>query len=251
MADEPTKEPEEGKPQEPTEEPVKEEQKAGEPQPALDYEKSYKELQSKFNQRDEEIKLSRKEKDEALKNLENWKKLGAVIENDPELFETIKKKLGAEEPPKDNGQAKPDETKLFIRDNIIDRFEDRYKIKDLEPEKAEGLRKKIGGQLQLMLDPQGTGKDLNDLMLEVPLNKLPMYFENAYKLATSDDAEEQARLRGVAEASANNQGMIGSIPSSSVNTKEIPLTDKEKVTAKKLGIAEKDYAEYKVKQYKE
>jgi len=249
MADEPKKEvPEEGKPQESPKEPVKEEPKeAGEPQPALDYEKSYKELQSKFNQRDEEIKSARKEREEAQKNLENWKKLGAVIENDPELFESIKKKLGTEEAPKTDGQAKPDETKLFIRDNIIDRFEDRYKIKDMEPEKAEGLRKKIGGQLQLMLDPQGTGKDLNDLMLEVPLNKLPMYFESAYKLATADDSEEQARLRGIAEASANNQGMIGSIPSSSVNSKEIPLTDKEKEVSKKLGISEKDYAEYKNK----
>lgn len=245
MPEEPKTEEPQGQPPEITKEPEKKEE-SGEPQ-KQDFEKSYKELQSKFNQRDEEIKTARQEKEEALKNIENWKKLGAVIENDPELFGKVKEKLGVKEEAPANGKAQPDETKLFIRDNIIDKFEDRYRIRDLEPEKAQELRTKIGGQLQTMLDPQGTGKDLNDLMLEVPLNKLPMYFENAYKLATSDDTAEQSRLRGLAEASENNAGMIGSIPSSSAKGNLTPLTDKEKEAAKKLGISEKDYAEYKNK----
>lgn len=153
--------------------------------------------------------------------------------------------MGVEdEEPKTNGKAKPDETKLFIRDNIIDKFEERYGIRNLDSQKAEDLRKSIGAQMQLMLDPYGTGKDLNDLMLEVPLNKLPMYFENAYKLATADDSEEQARLKGLAQGQSNSAGMMGSIRSSSVNDKQVTLTEKQREVARKLNISEEEYIKY-------
>lgn len=237
-------EPKEETPQEPvTKEPVKEEVKTetGDPQKPTDWEKRYKDLQSTFNKRDEEVKTLNE-------NLNNWKKLGAAIESDPERFNTVKKWLGVEaEAPKQepNGQAAPDETKLFIRDQVIDRFEAKYGIRGLEPEKQQDLRRKVGGQLQFMMKGfAAEGEDLGQAMLKVPLNELPMYLENAYRLATADDAEEQARLRGMAEANSNNNGMIGSIPSSSAKTNTIVLTDKQKEAAKKLGISEKDYADY-------
>ena len=229
-------EPKEETPPEITE-PVKEEEKQETPKETVDFEKRYKDLQKAYNKRDIEVT-------EYKQNLENWKKLGTVIENDPELFNSIKNKLGTGEPAKPNGQAK-DDTKLFMRDQIIDRFETRYRIKELEPEKAEELRKKIGSQIQFMMKGfAGEGEDLNDTMLKVPLNELPMYFENAYRLAVADDNTEQARLRGIMEAQTNSQGMIGSIPSSSAKTDNIVLTDKQKEAAKKLGIKETDYVEY-------
>lgn len=252
MPEEPKKEEPQGNPQqEPKQEPAKTEEPKKEtqetPEAQVDWEKRYKDLQSTFNKRDEEVKELGTLKDE----VEKWRKLGAVIESDPEKFETIKKWVTVQPAATEaNGQAQPDEAKLFIRDNIIDRFEDKYRIKDLEPEKAEALRKKVGTELGIMLKGYfQEGEDLNQTMLKVPLNELPMYFEKAYRLVTSEDKEEEARIRGIAEASQNNQGMIGSIPSSSVKENQVALTDKEKEAARKLGISEKDYAEYKVKQY--
>src|SRR3990167_6104160 len=206
--------------------------------------KSYQELSKKLGEQGKELGDTKKEREALAENLKKWEQLGTVIESDPELFEAIKKKVETPEKGDSNGKVAPDESKLFIRDNIIDRFEERYGIKSLEPEKAKALRNAVGGHLQLMLDPYGSGENINDLMLKVQISRLPMYFENAYKLATSGDSEEQARLRGIVEASANNTGMIGSIPSSSANSKEVVLTDKQKIAAKKLGIAEKDYIEY-------
>lgn len=250
MPDEPKEAPKEEKPQEQKEEPVKEEPKQEKPQEQIDYEKSYKELQSKFGTQGTELGDLRKKYEEAEKNLENWKKLGAVIEGDPKLFEDVKAKLSNPEPKKEepNGKAEPSEERKFLNKQIVGRFEEKYKISELEPEKAEALRQKIGTHLQLSLDPYGTGEKVDDLIQKVPLDRLPMYFENAYKLATLGDSEEQARLKGLAQAAENANGMIGSIPSSSANGNEITLTDKQKETARKLELSEKDYADYLKKQ---
>lgn len=208
---------------------------------------AYAELSKQIGKQGEELGRTKKQNEELAKNLKNWEQLGAVIEADPSRFELVKSWVKPTEEPKKD-EPKPSEERRFLNKQIIGKFEDKYKINDLESEKAQELRGKIGTHLQLMLDPFGTGENVDKLLEKVPLERLPMYFENAYRLATAGDAEEQARLKGFAEASQNANGMFGSMPSSSVNPTTVVLNEKQKEAAKKLNIQEKDYIEYLKKQ---
>ena len=226
MPDEIKEEPKEETPTEVTTEPVKEEEK--QETPKEDYEKRYKDLQSAYNKRDQEVK-------EYKQHIENWKKLGEVIESDPELYKTVEAKIKG--PTESNGEA-PDEVKQTISQNVVREFETRYGLDKLPPEKAQEIRIKIGQEIQSV-----SGVSIND----VPLSKLGQILEKGYMLATVGDKEEQARRQGYLEARENREAEFGNIPSSGVNSKQIQLTPDEQKVARRLNISDEDYAKYKDK----
>lgn len=204
--------------------------------------KAYEELSKTIGKQGEELGKTRKEKEELAKQIENWNKLGQLIESDPELFATLEKKIKGEQPTEE--QPKTDDVRETVTANILKEFESKYGITGLPTEKAVDLRTRIGREIAAMYDPEGK-KDPAVLLAEIPLSKLAGVLERGYTLATVEDKEEQARKQGYIEARQNREGEFGSIPSTGVNTNQKSLTPEEEKTARKLGISPEDYLKYK------
>ena len=226
MPDEIKEEPKEETPEPETTEPVKEEEKQETPN---EYEKRYKDLQSAYNKRDKEIA-------EYKQNIDNWKKLGEIIESDPELYKQVESKIKGPTS-ESNGEA-TDEVKATISQNVVREFETRYGLDKLAPEKAQEIRTKIGQEIQSV-----SGVSIN----EIPLSKLGQILEKGYMLATVGDKEEQARRQGYLEARENREAEFGNIPSSGVKEQNKTLTPDEQKVARRLNISDEDYAKYKDK----
>lgn len=124
--------------------------------------------------------------------------------------------------------------------SIVDKFSTDKGIDKLDPEAKKEINIKVGAMLQDMLDPKGN-KNLQQIMEDVSLTKLPQFLENAYYLATKDSTVAEAIERGKREALGQSVGVMGSIPSSAPNTSEVVLTPTEKETAAKMGIPEDRY----------
>lgn len=195
--------------------------------------KAYEEAQKLIGRQGEDLGRTKKEKEELEKQINNLNILTKVIEGDPELFNAVKAKLT--NTPQDK-PAETDEVKVTITSNVIKEFEQKFGLNKLDPEKAQAIRLAIGQRVERL-----TGKSIND----VPLSQLAETLESGYTLATANDKEEQARLKGIAEARENQEAEFGSIPSSGVNATPVTLTPGEKEAARKLGISEEDYIKYK------
>lgn len=205
--------------------------------------KAYEELSKTIGKQGEELGKTRKEKEELAKQLENWNKLGQLIESDPELFKTLESRINGE-PKQTQEQPKSDDVRDTVTGNIVKEFETKFGITNLAPDKATDLRTRIGREIAAMYDPEGK-KDPSVLLAEIPLSKLAGVLERGYTLATVEDKEEQARRQGYIEARQNREGEFGTIPSTGVNINQKTLTPEEEKTARKLGISPEDYLKYK------
>lgn len=179
-----------------------------------------------------------------------------TIWSDQELFnkttETHNKRLGItptndKDKPKDDKIAvtpQPSATEIDNRNahikNIVDKFSTDHGITKLEADKQKEINTKVSVELQEMLDPMGN-KTLNQIMETVSVTKLPAYLEKAYFLATRTEQIEAAKKEGANQ----NAGIIGSIPSSSIEESSIALSAKEKDIAAKQGVSEEKYLENK------
>jgi len=209
---------------------------------AAEIAKSYIELQKQYGKHTQDVSKTREE-------LAKWEKLGQVLEDDPELYkqveEAIDKLSGKKSDTIENDQAPQiKDIKVTQENSIINEFEKDFGINSLSTEKRQALHEKIGTELAEMLDPGGK-KTVRQVMDSLPLPKLRTYLEKAYRLATDGDREERARMQAFLENRQNNEASFGSIPSSSVSSKQGQLTEAEKVTAKKMGISEEAYLKQK------
>jgi hypothetical protein len=168
------------------------------------------------------------------------------LEADPELFKQVEKSIekfsGKKTDTTVNDQVSEEikDTKSATENQIVTGFEQKYKLDILPTEKKTALQGKIGKELAEMLDPGGK-KTIKQVMDSIPLTRLPVYLEKAYRLATIDDRDEQIRAKAVLDARINAEASFGSSQSQSLSTKEGSLTDQEKKTAKKFGISEEKY----------
>lgn len=194
--------------------------------------KAYEELSKKIGSQGEEIGKTRKEKEELEKQIKNLNYLAQVIEADEDLFKAVEAKIKGT--PEDK-PTQPDDVRQTITGNVIKEFEQKFGLDRLESEKAQAIRTAIGQKVERL-----TGKSIND----IPLSQLAETLESGYTLATQNDREEQARLRGIAEARENREAEFGSIPSSGVNATQVTLTPGQKEAARKLNISEADYIKY-------
>jgi len=195
--------------------------------------KAYEEAQKLIGSQGEKLGRTTKEKEELEKEINKLNYLAEVITNDPELYKQVEAKIKGttEEKPE-----QPDDVRQTITGNVIKEFEQKFGLDKLPDEKAQAIRTAIGQKVERL-----TGRSIND----VPLSQLAETLESGYTLATANDREEQARLKGIAEARENRDAEFGSIPSSGVNATQVTLTPGEKEAARKLGISEEDYIKYK------
>lgn len=195
--------------------------------------KAYEEAQKLIGSQGEKIGKTTKEKEELEKQLNNLTYLAQVIESDPDLFKAVEAKIKG---PVETKTEQPDDVRQTITSNVIKEFEQKFGLDKLDDEKAQGIRTAIGQRVERL-----TGKSIQD----IPLSQLAETLESGYTLATQHDQVEQARLKGILEASENRGAEFGSIPSSGVKGNEKPLTPDEQRTARRLGISEEDYKKYK------
>ncbi len=201
---------------------------------ATEIAKSYLELEKKLGDSSSSVAETRKK-------LEQWETLGKVIKGNPDLekqvLAEIDKISGTSK--EDATKKQPDDTRKATETIIVNNFERNFGIDRLPSEKRTDMFKKISNELVEIVDPGGN-RTVREVLDEIPLERLPIYLEKAYKLATVDDAAEQNRLKGFLEARNNSEGMFGSIPSGSTK-RGIELTPQQKETAKKMKISEEEY----------
>jgi hypothetical protein len=132
--------------------------------------------------------------------------------------------------------------------NIISTdFEKKTGIHELPVEKQKEVRGKVGQMIKEMLDPKGN-KTIGQVFQEVSLSKLPWYLERAYDLVTKDEQLTKAKDEGKNEILSQYQdqvGVVGGVPSSSVNVDNVALTPQERTAARRMNISEEDYLKNK------
>ena len=200
------------------------------------------------------------------------KRVNPVLEtiwSDPELYNTVlekhNKRLGIVTDPKggkkdddddddDAGKGTPsaaeNENRQFLVNQAINTFEKDSGLDKLSPEARKGVNERIFMELKDMLDPMDN-KTIMQVLAEVSLKKLPRYLEKAYTLATKDDQIKAAMEAGKKSLDDDGTGIIGSMPSGSVNIDQVTLTAKEKEIARRMNVPEEKYLENKKKKLKE
>lgn len=201
---------------------------------ASDIAKSYLELEKKLGS------YSQTEKE-----LQDWRQLGKVIKQDPELVKALEAKVAGEQKSEANGKAN-DDTRNALSNKIVGDFEKDYGIDRLSEDKRREMHKKIGEELADMLDPGGN-KTTREILDSINLSRLPQYLGKAYRLATIDDEAEQNRAKGIIQARQNSEGTFSSMRSSGGQSQKTTLSPEEEATAKKLGISPEKYLEQKKK----
>lgn len=207
---------------------------------AEDIAKSYIALEKKLGERPRVDEKTQKE-------IAKWRQLGAIIENNPVLYKTIEdevKRIRGESA-EDTQESKPDDVRLATQSRIMSDFERDFGINQLPQDKRKDLSEKILLEVAEMYDPSGE-KSIKEVINSIPLHKLNRSLEKAYRYVTADDREEQGRLEGLVEARQNSEATFGSIPSSSINSQAVKLTEDEKKVARRMGISEADYLKEKL-----
>lgn len=205
--------------------------------------KSYIELEKKFADHGKEVGQTRQE-------LENWKALGRVIEDNPELAKQIDEEIDRiagkkSESNKTDQTPKSDDTRTATENIIIGNFEKQYGLDRLDGEKKMKINQAIGEELADMIDPGGK-MSVKQVLDSIPLDRLDKYLHKAYRLATINDRDEQARVEALVEARNNSEASFGSIPSSGLKSNETKLSPDEIKVARKMGISEEDYLKNKL-----
>lgn len=199
---------------------------------ASDLHKAYKELEKKMGDISEEVRQSR----EFAKIVQP---ILSEIQNDPEIFDKIDKKLkdpktdGKTEDKKDDSKANA-EVRDKMSDIIVAGFEDKHNFSDLSKEDQKTLRNAIGNEIMEL-----TGRKLADIDLRAQSNIL----EKAYKLVKGTI---KLSYQDETDDDKNNDGAIGTIKSSREKGDSV-LSSEEASVASRLGLTREQYVAGKKK----
>jgi phage I-like protein len=210
---------------------------------AADIAKAYSELEKTIGKHSTEAQ-------KAKANLQQWELLGKVIEKNPTLYAAVEaelKTLGGsnrDTTVNDPASTQRDDTRIATENMVIGRFEETFGIDKLPSEQREALHKSIAQELAEIVDPGGE-LPVSQAVKKIPLNKLHIYLDKAYKMATLNNSAEQARFKGMLEARQNSEAAFGSMPSSSISSNSKTLSSEEQAVARKMGISDEAYLKQK------
>lgn len=199
------------------------------------------ELGKVFGKHTEEVSRTRDQ-------LAQWESLGKVLEANPALYKLVEEEIDKTSGRSDSPQKetpKPDDTRVATENILINNFEKQFGIDNLPTEKRSEMHQKIGAELADMLDPKGK-KSVKEVLDSIPLDRLPIYLEKAYKLAAVGDDKEKIRMEALIQARQDSQASFGNIPSSSVNNSKVELTEAERKVARRMNISEEKYLKNKL-----
>jgi hypothetical protein len=203
--------------------------------------KSAGEIAKSYLELEKTLGTKAKNEKEAREQVQQWEQLGKVIESNPALYKQVEDEITrSASKTSPTTTPKRDDTRIALENQIITRFEEERGIQGLEGEKKQQLHSRIGEELKDMLDPGGT-KTVNEVLSNIPLDRLPRYLNNAYKLATAGDKDEQARAEAILEARQNREAVFGAIPSSGIKGKTKTLTPDQQRVARRMNMSEEDY----------
>ena len=183
------------------------------------------------------------------KALEEYDPIIRAVWSDPELVKQVQDKLSGK---KTETKTQPNNSGSDLVDSAsnaqlrvvmkqmetmtLENFFEKKKIDKLPEEEQEQVKKGIGQYLKDIVDPS-----------HIDIQKLPKQLDAAYTLYKASLGESD-RKDDDGEDYANELGKTGQSPSSSSqSTRTTPLTAEEKKVAQRMGLSEKDYAEYKSK----
>lgn len=197
---------------------------------------AYKNLEEKLGEMSEEVSRGR-EFAAAVKPLLD------TIRADPELFRQLDERLREGEKadtPDNKSKVKKDEKtddqeiRNVASDLILARFEEKYGIDKLSPDKRKSVRQAIGDAIYGL-----TGKSLDGRRENrVDLRRLDSTLENAYIVAK--EKMNKSTLEALKKASEATEGGIPSVPSSP-KTGKSELSSEEADVASKLGLTREEY----------
>lgn len=205
--------------------------------------KAYVELEKKLGEQSQELGESRKYREQVDVVLQ-------AIWADKDIYNSVDKKIrelrGAPiQTDTNTNEGKPEpqsndtDTRKALETQIIDQFEKKFGLDQMESQKRRDMHTKIGTALAEMLDPGGT-KTYQEILNDVSLARLPKYLDNAYFLANREELQ-----KSITQSKENEAGAIGSIPSSSGRTSDLTLSASERDVAEKMGVTEEKYLERK------
>jgi hypothetical protein len=196
--------------------------------------KAYISLEEKLGEQGQEISRAREVMDVMYPIMQE-------IQNDPELFKALEKKLNKvsseSKPTEDNKpaiSAKSDQSEVrsVASDLVLAKFEETHGIDRLEPEERRELRRKIGDAIYEL-----TGTNLGG----VDLRRLGKTLENAYILT-----KYKSKSAVSSETEDEDRASFSSLPSKSGKTETV-LTPDEASVAEKMGLTREQYLEGKKK----
>lgn len=219
-------------------------------------EKSYQELERKFGEHSKEVEEARKLRDQTDTLLR-------AIWADPDLYRQVeqgiqkyakgevipdeRKPVPQKEQPKDAIQTDPaiSDMKKSQENKILDDFFTRYGYKELGEQEKKDAYAKLSLSLAEIVDPAGN-RPIKEVLESIPLSKLPRFLENAHRIANYDMAINQAKQSALGSRE-NDEAVIGSFSSSASKSRanQVTLTNRERETARKMGISEDDYLKQK------
>lgn len=212
---------------------------------------SYAELEKKHTQLSQDHSLTKKERDD-LKALESF------IDNDPDSFKYLQSRIEARksgkttpetpaqpqnDPRVSRLEAELNDTRLSTQSGIFEKFEGKYGLRE-ETDDTKEIKTRIGNTIKQMVAPKSP-KTPAEIIATLPLDVLPQYLENAYKLATADDEKERVRRKTIAQTRMNQDATFSDSPSTSLRENTTSLTAEEKKVARGLGITEEKYLSQK------
>lgn len=190
-----------------------------------------------------------------LEDTQNWIKstkpyMDAIVA-DPELTkqveEAYKKSVAPPEtttPAPTEETARINDTRRALVNDYTKSFEQDHGLDKLTGDDKKNMNVRVGQELMELLDPTGT-KNYNDIMDNIPLDKVKPYLEKAYRLATMDEQINKAKETGQVEAQSGANGIMSSIPSSSPSDDDVSITPFERQAAAKMGVTPEKWLERK------
>lgn len=209
--------------------------------------KSYLELEKKLSEVGQTAA-------ESKKHLDDLRALESFIDNDPESLQFLKTRIehgknsgtktvqDKDDPRFDRLEQDVTDARLASQGQIFEKFENRYGLNEEGVDSK--IKTQIGDMIKQMVSPKSS-KTPVEIIASLPLDTLPMYLENAYKLVSAEDQKEQVRRKTLAQARQNADATFSTGSSTSLRSNSTTLTAEEKKVARGLGISEEKYLKQK------
>lgn len=224
-----------------------------------DIAKAYIELEGKLGEQSKTV-------EEAKKAQEQVDTLLRAIWSDPDLYRKVEDgvrkfvsggSLPESRTPDVNGKSdegakksesdpQVSELRVAQENQILDKFFTEYGYKNLSEKERKESYNRLALSLANLRDPGGK-KPIKQVLSEIPLSQLPNFLDNAHFIANKGQIVDQAKRSALASKEENDAATIGSFAASSGQKGDgVTLSNRERETARKMGISEEAYAKRKV-----
>lgn len=154
-------------------------------------------------------------------------------------------KKGGEEAPEQEVPDDLSDLKRAEENRVLDEFFTKFGYKNLSDKERKDAYARVAMSIAELVDPAGK-RPIREILSSIPISKLPKYLENAHFIANKGQLVESAKRSALLDQRSNEEASIGSFAASSGKSKVgVPLSNREREIAQKLGVSEDEYAKRK------